>query len=147
MDTEKYPSGAQRSPRKGKGRYDLIPAEALTILAEVLEKGAAAYGEGNWEMGIPMDRCMDSALRHLNEVKLGLNEEDHLGHALANLVFMVALRERISRGLLPRSLDPKNYCHLPDLPLPIRVSDYNGIILIYPSNGIQVVSKEGEVIK
>lgn len=58
-------TGAKRDDRSGKGRFDLIPPEALQALAERLEVGAKHYGERNWEKGQPLSWFVDSGMRHL----------------------------------------------------------------------------------
>ena len=70
----------------GKLRFDLIPAEWETALAEVLTRGAAKYAERNWEKGMSWSRCYAAVRRHLNafwrgediDKESGLN---HLAHA------------------------------------------------------------------
>ena len=49
-----FPTGSRRDSREGKGRYDLISPIALRRLALVCERGAAKYGDRNWEKGQPM---------------------------------------------------------------------------------------------
>ncbi|MGE0371902.1 MAG: dATP/dGTP diphosphohydrolase domain-containing protein [Gammaproteobacteria bacterium] len=84
MDT-----GSVRDSREGKGRFDLIPAKPLKRIALVFEKGAAKYGERNWEKGQKISRALDSAIRHLNDYKDGEATEDHLAHAAVNLMFIM----------------------------------------------------------
>lgn len=100
---EQYEGGAVRDIRSGKGRFDLITPIALRRLAVVYEKGAGKYAPRNWEAGIPMSRCMDSALRHLNQYKEGLRDEDHLAQALWNVAAMIHFEEvRPDLNDLPR---------------------------------------------
>ena len=88
-EREKFDSGAVRDKRTGKGRFDLIPAKPLKRLADVYERGAAKYDDNNWKKGIPITRCMDSALRHLNQYKNGDRDEDHLAQAAWNCFAMM----------------------------------------------------------
>jgi len=76
-----YESGATRSDRTGKGRYDLIPPCALRRRALRFEGGAVEHGDRNWEKGMPRDRLYDSAMRHLVRWFEGDNSEDHLAAA------------------------------------------------------------------
>jgi hypothetical protein len=115
---EDFETGARRDARENKGRYDLIPYEPIRRLAVVLEKGAAKYGDRNWEKGIPLSRIMDSMERHQQQVKEGFEDEDHEGHLLANVVFYMATKDWIRRGLLPKELD--------DLPKRPRAADPGG---------------------
>jgi hypothetical protein len=82
---EKFLSGAVRDSRIGKGRFDLISPIGLRRLAHVMEMGAAKYGDRNWEKGMPVERFIDSALRHINQFREGHRDEDHLGHAAFNI--------------------------------------------------------------
>jgi hypothetical protein len=77
------------------GRYDLIPGEALTRVAQVLEHGVSpvpgvrdGYPAGNWKK-IPGYQHINHALEHLAMISMGRTDEDHLGHALTRLCFAV----------------------------------------------------------
>jgi hypothetical protein len=82
---EVFESGAVRDVRTGKGRFDLITPIGLRRLAAVYERGAGKYAPRNWEAGIPVSRCLDSALRHVVQYLAGENTEDHLAQAAWNL--------------------------------------------------------------
>ena len=99
-----YDTGAQRDTAEGKGRFDLISAEALARLSRVMELGAKKYNDRNWEKGIPLARCLDSALRHINQWQRGLRDEDHLSQAVFNLFAIIHLGDLIDYGSLPRHL-------------------------------------------
>ncbi len=77
----KFESGAERTVKTGKGRYDLIPPWALKRLARVYEVGGLMRGDRNWEKGIPFSRCLDSVLRHTEQYLAGDESEDHLAQA------------------------------------------------------------------
>ena len=96
-------TGLQRDIRKGKGRFDLISPIFLRRLAVLHEKGALKYGERNWEKGGPLSRCLDSALRHINQFREGYRDEDHLVQACWNLMAIVHHLEMVDRGLLDRN--------------------------------------------
>lgn len=108
---QEFDTGAKRDQREGKGRYDLIPPAAIHRLAQVYEKGASKYAPRNWEKGMPFHLFMDSALRHAFQYLHGQRDEDHLGHAVFNLLALMEFEDRIAAG----RLDPK----LNDLPDPI----------------------------
>jgi len=91
---EQFPSGMVRDIRTGKGRYDLISPYAMRRLAKTLEEGVEHYGERNWEKGAPTDRFLDSCLRHLIQWEMGMDDEDHLGHAFWNLHCIVHFDEK-----------------------------------------------------
>jgi len=80
-----FDSGAVRDIRDGKGRYDLITPHGLKRLAKHYEAGAAKYDDRNWEKGMPVSRCFDSAVRHLYQWLEGSQEEDHLAAAAWNI--------------------------------------------------------------
>jgi len=100
-----YKSGAQREKPPGKGRFDLLSAFALTRLAHVYEKGARKYDDRNWEKGLPISDCMDSALRHICQFMAGLKDEDHLAQACWNLMAALHMEELIKRGVVPKELN------------------------------------------
>lgn len=90
---EKFETGAVRDTREGKGRYDLIPAKALMRLAKIYEEGAEKYDDRNWEKGIPVSRCIDSAIRHLIKYLDGWQDEDHLAAVLFNIMAVMHFEE------------------------------------------------------
>lgn len=104
-EREHYCAGAFRDKRDGKGRYDLISPFAMKRLALVMEKGASHYADRNWERGINIGRYVDSALRHINQFIAGETDEDHLGHAMFNLMAIMHTEEMIERGVLPKELN------------------------------------------
>ena len=92
-EREEFSTGAVRDTRRNKGRYDLISPYALKRLAAVMERGAVKYGDRNWEKGMPADRLLDSALRHMFQYAAGDTDEDHLGHAAFNIFAIIHFQE------------------------------------------------------
>lgn len=84
-----FETGAVRDIAKGKGRYDLLPWDAIHELAIHCEEGAIKYGERNCEKGIPMHSLIDSAIRHLSCYLRGMDDEPHLRAALWNVAFAI----------------------------------------------------------
>lgn len=82
-----FETGAVRDMQVGKGRYDLIPWEAIDRLAKHTELGAIKYGERNCEQGIPLSSLMDSAMRHMSKYMMGWKDEDHLVAAFWNIAY------------------------------------------------------------
>ncbi len=82
---ETHDSGYHRDSRVGKGRYDLDPPRPTHLVACIFEDGGIKYGDRNWEKGAPVDRFLDSALRHINQYKAGLRVQPHLPQAIWNL--------------------------------------------------------------
>jgi hypothetical protein len=104
---ESFESGAVRDTRADKGRYDLISWLALHRIAGVYERGALKYEDRNWEAGMPIGRCIDSALRHIGQYMLSELDEDHLGQAAWNLIAALHFDEGILRGFYPEELDDR----------------------------------------
>jgi hypothetical protein len=102
---DNYQTGATRDKSGGKGRYDLITPIGLKRLAGVYERGAVNHGDRNWEKGLPMSRCVESAIRHIYQFIEGMRDEDHLGQAAWNLFAAMHVEEMVKRGLLPKELD------------------------------------------
>lgn len=100
-----FKTGAVRDRQKGKGRYDLLPPYAIKRLALHFENGADKYAARNWEKGMPTERYMDSAIRHLFEYLSGLRDEDHLAAAAWNVLCLIETEYRIEKGILPKNLD------------------------------------------
>ena len=104
-ERQKFVTGAQRDIQVGKGRFDLLPCHALTRLAKHFESGANKYGEWNWSKGIPLNRYLDSAMRHLVKFMDGENDEDHAIAAVWNIMCLIETQKMINDGFLPKELD------------------------------------------
>ncbi len=89
-----FETGAVRDIQDGKGRYDLIPWEAIHELALHCEQGAIKYGERNCEKGIPVHSLIDSAIRHLSCYLRGMKDEPHLRAALWNVAFAIWMEKK-----------------------------------------------------
>lgn len=113
---ETYKGGAQRERKPGKGRYDLISPIMMHRLAVLMEQGAIKYAARNWETGIPLSACIDSALRHAEKAKMRLTNEDHAIQAIFNLMIFVHQEEMIRLGKLAPEFDdvPKIFEGVPE---------------------------------
>ena len=100
-----FETGSQRDGDVGRGRYHLVPPEALRCLAKRFEEGGRAYGDSNWMKGMPLGRLFDSMMRHLLAAAEGDDSEDHLGAILWNAAAWIWTEDRIDKGLLPKELD------------------------------------------
>jgi hypothetical protein len=66
-----------------------IMITCLRRLAIHYENGAMKYEYRNWEKGIPVSRCFDSAIRHLVRYIEGGRTEDHLAAAIWNIIAII----------------------------------------------------------
>lgn len=101
---QEFATGAVRDRQTGKGRFDLLPAIAMSRLAKHFEKGAEKYAARNWERGIPVSRFLDSALRHAFSYIAGEQSEDNLVAAAWNLIAALETESRALEGRLPVEL-------------------------------------------
>ena len=84
-----YETGATRSADASETRYDLVPAEGIEAVARAMYTGAVTHGDHNWKKGLKNSVLVNHALRHIVEfLKAGDVGEDHIGHALANLMML-----------------------------------------------------------
>jgi dATP/dGTP diphosphohydrolase, N-terminal len=104
-ERQNFPTGSVRDTRRGKGRFDLLPVDALFELARVYEGGAEKYDARNWEKGQPLSRYLDSALRHTFEALRGDHDENHAAQAAWNILAFIQTRAWIESGRLPIELD------------------------------------------
>lgn len=104
MSEERWVTGSVRDTRVGKGRYDLLPPYAMSRIAQHYENGVAKYGERNWELGQPLSRYLDSALRHLFQLLDGQTEEDHAAAVVWNILSYIQTDYWITNGQLPEDL-------------------------------------------
>ena len=102
---QSFGTGAVRDIQTDKGRYDLLPPEAIAALAKHFEAGAVKYCARNWEKGIPLSRYLDSALRHTFKILAGMDDEPHAEAAMWNMATFIATRQRIKDGDLPKELN------------------------------------------
>lgn len=92
--------GSRRSRSDpSKLRYDLIPPEAEAAIASVLTFGASAYGDRNWERGLPWMETVASLRRHLAAFVAGedLDPESglpHVNHVVTNAAFLATMTKR-----------------------------------------------------
>lgn len=113
-----FSTGSVRDTNEGKGRFDLLSPIFLTRLAQHTQNGSVKYGDRNWELGQPVSRFFDSAMRHLMKHLEGHRDEDHLAAAAWNIQGIIHVEEMVKRGKLPHELvNWPNYldtCPTPD---------------------------------
>lgn len=103
-ERESFKTGSVRDAQVGKGRFDLVPPEAMLRLAQHYENGAAKYGDRNWEKGQPVSRYISSAIRHLFKYLLGMRDEDHLAAVAWNVFSVMHHEVHVAAGNLPDEL-------------------------------------------
>lgn len=102
-DMKTFETGAVRSRDADNVRYDLITPIGLRRLAETYAEGARKYGANNWRKGIPSSDLVNHAVRHIYLWLSGDNREDHLAHAVWNLMTCMHFEET-----RPELLDSRN---------------------------------------
>ncbi len=97
MTTEIRVTNEATGGQKGQklARFDLIPVEPLTRLAEHYGKGAAKYYPRNWEQGYDWSLSYGALMRHLTAWWGGEENDPELGsnHLDAVMFHAMALRE------------------------------------------------------
>lgn len=78
-----------------KPRPELLPADALLAVSDVLAFGARKYGDRNWERGLKQMRLYAAAQRHLLAWSNGDNYDGesgllHLAHAACCVLMLLA---------------------------------------------------------
>ena len=85
------PSGQKND--QDKSRVDLLDAEFLLAVGEVLRFGAQKYTAHNWRGGIAISRLIGSTFRHLLAICRGENTDSesglsHASHLGCNAMFL-----------------------------------------------------------
>lgn len=93
-EMEKTEFGANRESNDGRGRFDLLPYEAMEALAKWYEEGAKKYGDRNWEKGIGVKDCINRMIRHAIKAGNGWTDEDHLSAVMWNAAAAITMMER-----------------------------------------------------
>lgn len=91
---EQTKEGAMRESNEGRGRFDLIPYEALEALAKWYEGGSYKYAERNWEEGISVKDCINRMCRHAGKAASGWTDEDHLSAVMWNAAAAITMMQR-----------------------------------------------------
>ena len=94
-EREEYSSGALRDNSE-KIKWHLVPVEAMKRVAQHYTNGAKKYSDDNWKKGIPSTRFLEGALRHLQQYRLGLRDEDHLSAVVFNILGII-YNEEVNR--------------------------------------------------
>lgn len=100
-----FGTGSVRDTNEGKPRYDLISPIANYYGAMHLANGAKKYGDRNWEKGQPLSRYIESLERHLEKLKVSLDDEDHASAIRWNIDAFIHTKFMIECGALPKELN------------------------------------------
>lgn len=95
LSLTKFEGNATRSALKG--RYDLIPREAIDAMARRLELGAGIHGENNWKSGGEEFRVatINHLINHLLDYMENGNKNDANTDAIiANAAFLCFYEKR-----------------------------------------------------
>lgn len=89
-----FENGSTRSERKPP--YHLVPAEAVTAIAERLDFGWDQHGEENWKRGGPrfFAETKNHLMGHCLQLLAGDTSEDHLAAVLTNAAMLAWWRKR-----------------------------------------------------
>jgi hypothetical protein len=101
---KEWSTGAHRDMVADKGRFDLLPFNALQEAAIVFERGGLKYTDRNWERGIPVWSFLSAGARHLHKAISGVDDEPHLSMALWNIMCAIQTEAWARQGRLPEEL-------------------------------------------
>jgi len=87
-------AGANRESNSGRGRFDLLPYEAMEALAIWYEQGCVKYGDRNWENGLSVKDCINRTIRHAIKAGNGWTDEDHLAAVMWNAAAAITMMQR-----------------------------------------------------
>ena len=87
-------AGAKRESNVGRGRFDLLPYEAIEALAIWYEQGCEKYGDRNWENGLSVKDCINRMIRHSIKAGNGWEDEDHLAAVMWNAAAAITMIQR-----------------------------------------------------
>lgn len=90
-------------------RFDLIPPDALWVLAELYGQGAKKYADRNWELGYEYGLSLAALQRHLKLWEMGEKDDIETGMPhLASVIFH-------AMALLHFELNPDKYGNFDDI--------------------------------
>lgn len=98
-----FDTGAVRSADRDEERWDLISPIAMKALARTYAEGARKFGAANWERGMPVTDLLNHGIAHIYAFLSGDRSEDHLPHAIWNLMGAIHSLEvwpDLNKGLL-----------------------------------------------
>lgn len=96
-----------------RARTDLLPTDALYVVAEVFGKGAEKYADRNWERGYAWSKSYGALQRHLFAWWAGENKDresglNHMAHVAWHALVLLSFQLRHTYGD-DRPAQPKVY--------------------------------------
>lgn len=104
-ERRQFVTGAQRDRGNIKPRPDLIHPYFNFRFGMHLAKGAVKYDPWNWYKGMPLSDWYASLCRHVNDVGMMLEDEDHLSAVCFNAMGFMITQEGIRLGIFPPEFD------------------------------------------
>lgn len=101
----KYSTGAQRDRGDIKPRPDLIHPYFISRFGLHLAKGAVKYDAWNWFKGMPLSDWYASLKRHVEDLGMGLQDEDHASAIAFNVMGFMITKLGIETGRYPKEFD------------------------------------------
>lgn len=108
-----FSTGAQRDRGDIKPRPDLIHPYFNARFGLHLAKGAIKYDMWNWFKGMPLSDWYASLCRHVNDLGMGLNDEDHASAIAFNVMGFMVTQLGIKTGRYPQEFD--DMVDMPDM--------------------------------
>lgn len=93
MALKEHTTGAQRDDDANVVALDCLSWDAIRRLGITMAEGAKKYSKDNWRKGFSWRDCWNHAARHLFLWLAGDTKEDHLAHAMANLMFLMEFEQ------------------------------------------------------
>jgi hypothetical protein len=87
-------NGGSRESNNGRGRFDLLPYEAIEELAKWYEEATGKYPERDWEKGLSVKDCINRMIRHSIKAGNGWTDEDHLAAVMWNAAAAITMIKR-----------------------------------------------------
>ena len=100
-----YETGAQRDRGDIKPRPDLIHPYCNARFGLHLSKGAIKYDDWNWYKGMPLSDWYASLKRHVEDLGMGLQDEDHCSAIMFNVMGFMITELGLKTGRYPKELD------------------------------------------
>lgn len=108
-DVQKYVAGPYGDVQDIGVRFDLLPPEAMRVMAYEMWRGSDRYGlsdEEAWKKQ-SLRRFLNHALNHINDYLAGMRGEDDLAHAACDLMFALHIDIKLHEQMgVERTFDP-----------------------------------------